>query len=49
VSPEGWVETILDTTAVRLNLADFSFDPVRNTLVFPTFTESRVAAFRLGR
>ena len=49
VSAEGRVETILDTTAVRLNIADFFYDPGRKIIVFPTFTESRVAAFRLGR
>ncbi|OGD21506.1 MAG: hypothetical protein A2Y69_09415 [Candidatus Aminicenantes bacterium RBG_13_59_9] len=49
VSPDGRVETILDTTAVRLNIADFFYDPGLKIIVFPTFTESRVAAFRLGR
>ena len=49
VSPDGRAETILDTTAARMNLADFCYEPGRNIIVFPTFTESRVAAFRLGR
>jgi sugar lactone lactonase YvrE len=48
VSPDGRVETVLDTTAVRMNMADFAYDPDRKVIVFPTFTESRVAAFRLG-
>jgi sugar lactone lactonase YvrE len=49
VSPDGRVETILDTTAVRMNMADFAYEPSRNLIVFPTFTDRRVAAFRLGR
>jgi sugar lactone lactonase YvrE len=49
VSPDGRVETILDTTALRMNIADFAYAPGRNMVVFPTFTDSRVAAFRLGR
>jgi len=49
VSPDGRAETILDTTAVRMNMADFAYDPGQNIVVFPTFTDSRVAAFRLGR
>lgn len=49
VSPDGRVETVLDTTAVRMNIADFAYDPDRKVIVFPTFTDSRVAAFRLGR
>jgi sugar lactone lactonase YvrE len=49
VSPDGRVETILDTTALRMNIADFTYAPGRNIVVFPTFTDSRVAAFRLGK
>jgi len=49
VSPDGRATTILDTTALRMNMADFAYDPGRNMIVFPTFTDSRVAAFRLGR
>jgi len=49
VSSNGSVETILDTTSVRMNMADFAYEPGRRIIVFPTFTESRVAAFRLGR
>jgi len=49
VSPDGRLETILDTTALRMNIADFTYAPGRNMLVFPTFTDSRVAAFRLGK
>jgi DNA-binding beta-propeller fold protein YncE len=49
VSPDGRVETILDTTALRLNIADFAYAPGKNMVVFPTFTDSRVAAFKLGK
>jgi len=49
VSPDGRVETILDTTAMRMNIADFTYAAVKNMVVFPTFTDSRVAAFRLGK
>jgi sugar lactone lactonase YvrE len=49
VSPDGRITTILDTTALRMNIADFSYATGKNMIVFPTFTDSRVAAFRLGR
>jgi len=49
VSSEGQVTTILDTTAVRMNMADFAYEPGRKMVVFPTYIDSRVAAFRLGR
>ena len=49
VWPDGRVETILDTTALRLNIADFAYAPGKNMVVFPTFTDSRVAAFKLGK
>jgi len=49
VSPDGRVETILDTTALRMNIADFTYAAGKNMVVFPTFTDSRVAAFRLGK
>jgi sugar lactone lactonase YvrE len=49
VSADGRATKILDTTAQRMNMADFAYDPGRNTVVFPTFTDNRVAAFRVGR
>jgi hypothetical protein len=48
VSADGRVETILDTSALGMNIADFAYAPGRNMVVFPTFTDNRVAAFRLG-
>jgi hypothetical protein len=49
ISPDGRVETILDTTALRMNIADFTYAPGKNMVVFPTFTDSRVAAYNLGK
>jgi sugar lactone lactonase YvrE len=49
VSPDGRVTTVLDTTAIRRNIADFSYVPDLRLAVFPTFTGGRVAAYRLGR
>jgi len=49
VTPDGRVTKILDATAQRMNMADFGYDPGRNMVVFPTFIDGRVMAFRLGR
>jgi len=49
VTADGRVTTIIDTTAQGMNMADFAYDPGRNMVVFPTFIDSRAAAFRLGR
>jgi sugar lactone lactonase YvrE len=49
ISPDGRVTTILDTTALRMNMADFGYAPGLDMIVFPTYTDNRVAAFRLGR
>jgi len=49
VSAGGAATKILDTTARRMNMADFAYEPGRNIVVFPTFTDGRAAAFRLGR
>jgi hypothetical protein len=32
-----------------MNIADFTYAPGKNLVVFPTFTDGRVAAFRLGK
>jgi sugar lactone lactonase YvrE len=48
VSPDGRAAKILDTTAQGMNMADFAYEPGRNMVVLPTFTDSRAAAFRLG-
>jgi sugar lactone lactonase YvrE len=49
VSPDGRATTILDTTALRMNMADFGYAPGLDMIVFPAYTDNRVAAFRLGR
>jgi len=49
VSADGRGTKILDTTAQQINLADFAYEPGRNMVVFPTFVDSRVAAYRLDR
>jgi sugar lactone lactonase YvrE len=47
VSPEGEVTTLLDTTAVRTNIADFDYIPGKKLLVLPTFLDNRVVAYTL--
>ena len=49
VSPDGRVTTLLDTTALRMNIADFAYAPESRTVVFPTFTDSRVAAYKINQ
>jgi hypothetical protein len=49
VTPDGQATKILDTTARRMNMADFAYDPGRNQVVFPTFTDGRMICFGLGR
>ncbi|MEI6614479.1 MAG: hypothetical protein WCL37_06250, partial [Chrysiogenales bacterium] len=49
VSPDGRVNLLLDTTVIGQNLADFTFIPGSNLLVFPTWLDNRVTAFRLGK
>jgi sugar lactone lactonase YvrE len=47
VSPDGRVNLLLDTTVIGQNLADFTFIPGSNLLVFPTWLDNRVTAFRV--
>ncbi len=47
VTPGGDVEKILDTTTVKMNLADFCYCPGVRLVVVPTYIDCRVAAFRL--
>jgi sugar lactone lactonase YvrE len=49
VTPRGEVTTLLDLTAPGTNIADFDYVPERNLLVFPTFLDNRVIAYRLDR
>jgi sugar lactone lactonase YvrE len=47
VGPGGEVTTLLDTTAVRMNIADFDYVAEKRMLVFPTFVDNRVVAYSL--
>ncbi len=47
VSPQGQVTTLLDTTAVGANIADFDYIPEKRMLVLPTFLDNRVVAYTL--
>jgi len=49
VTPQGEVTTLLDLTAPGTNIADFDYVPERNLLVFPTFLDNRVIAYRMDR
>jgi len=48
VSQDGRVSKLLDTTAVGMPLANFAFLPESGLLVFPTWTDNRVAAYALS-
>lgn len=43
----GEVVKILDTTAVKMNLADFCYNPETGLAIVPTYVDCRVAAFKL--
>jgi sugar lactone lactonase YvrE len=47
VTPGGAVTTLLDLTAPGTNIADFDYVPGKNLLVFPTFLDNRVIAYRV--
>jgi len=47
VTRAGAVTKILDTTAIKMNLADFAYAPGSRLLVVPTYTGGRVAAFTI--
>jgi sugar lactone lactonase YvrE len=49
VTPQGDVTTLLDLTSPGTNIADFDYVPERNLLVFPTFLDNRVIAYRMDR
>ncbi len=48
ISPDGSVAKLLDLTAVGVPIADFTYDPVTGRVIFPTWTDNRVMAYRLG-
>jgi DNA-binding beta-propeller fold protein YncE len=47
VTADGGVAKILDTTTVKMNLADFDYCPAAKLIVVPTYTDCRVATFKL--
>jgi hypothetical protein len=47
IGRDGLVTLLLDTTVIGQNLADFTFIPEKNLIVFPTWLDGRVTAFRL--
>jgi len=47
VSMSGQKTLLLDTTVIGQNLADFTLIPDRQLIVFPTWIDGRVTAFRL--
>jgi hypothetical protein len=47
ISPDGKVAKLLDLTVQGHNIADFDFVPAGNLVVFPTFFDNRVMAYRL--
>lgn len=48
VSPDGSVAKVLDLTAMGVPIADFTYDPAADRVVFPTWADNRVMAYRLG-
>ena len=48
ISPDGTVAKLLDLTAVGVPIADFTYDPASGRVIFPTWTDNRVMAYRLG-
>jgi len=49
ISPSGQVNLLLDTTVIGQNLADFTLIPEHNLVIFPTWLDCRVTAFRLDK
>jgi hypothetical protein len=47
VTKDGKVETLLDTSAEKVNTADIGYDPVKRIVYVPTFNAKRVVAYKL--
>ena len=47
VNPDGRSSRILDTTTVRMNLADLCYCPEAGLAIVPTYIDGRIAAFRI--
>ena len=48
VTTDGQVVKLIDQTVVGQNIADFAYLPSRRLIVFPTWTDNRVAAYSLS-
>ncbi len=48
ISPSGQVARLLDTSVPGIRITDFAWIPGRNLVVFPTWTDNRVMAYRLS-
>lgn len=49
ISTTGQVSLLLDTTVIGQNLADFALIPELNLVIFPTWLDCQVTAFRLNK
>jgi sugar lactone lactonase YvrE len=48
VSPAGEITKVLDLSVIEVPIADFAYDPAGRRVVFPTWLDNRVMAYRLG-
>ena len=47
VTPDGKVETMLDSHNEKMNTADIGFDPVKKIIYVPTFNAKKIVAYSL--
>jgi sugar lactone lactonase YvrE len=47
VTPDGKVETLLDSHNEKMNTADIGFDPVKRIIYVPTFNARKIVAYSL--
>jgi len=47
ITPSGQVTKLLDSTAPKINTADFDYVVEKNLLIIPTFTDNRVLAYKV--
>jgi hypothetical protein len=48
VTPDGKVETMLDSHNEKMNTADIGFDPVKKIIYVPTFNAKKIVAYSLN-
>ena len=48
IAPDGVVRMVLDTTSIRMPIADVAYVPSLGLAVIPTFTAGRVIGYRVG-